>query len=130
MPISYGQVKGRKYTNVQPIHDPDNPKPSRYAPKRDMRRTKPLATIAPKNPKENHGTTTSYRKGCRCDACKLAASKAAERNKLNRLEKHMKDGMARCRICKTWRPVDEFPSIRAKNGWRYVCESCKAKGLR
>ena len=41
MPIIYGGGKGRIHRAVQTLHDPDNPKPSMYAPKPKKRVERP-----------------------------------------------------------------------------------------
>lgn len=70
MPISYGQVKGRKYTNVQPVYDPNNPKPTRYP-----AHVKNWSGALPSKPKPKqieHGFLAYKNQGCRCDICKAA----------------------------------------------------------
>lgn len=86
MPTSYGQVKGRKYTNVQPIHDPNNPKPTRYPAHvknwSGALPAKPVGRVILEGVK--HGGW-AYQKGCRCDACR-AAHKAQQREYRERMK--------------------------------------------
>lgn len=119
MPISYGQVKGRKYYNVQTPFDPANPKRSRYAPKED----------APKPKREHvipHGTPSGYQyHGCRCEKCREAEREAKRRRSTG---VRLKDGMAKCSVCGEWKPRAEFADIhKAKSKFKYTCDACRGR---
>lgn len=118
--ISYGQVAGRKQPNLQTLHDPRNPKPSRYAPKRKTEKSEP-------DDEFEHGTWVGYKRhGCRCFECVDFAREYKRRWKAEHRAAELASGVAKCRVCGATKPFAEFPRWeRRSNPYKYVCSECR-----
>ena len=125
MPISYGQVVGRKYTAIQPDYDPEHPKPSMYSPKAASL----PKTYSPTDKQVTHGTQHRYGKGCRCDACKAAHEAHLEWRRQRLFSKHLDaDGNIQCRWCGEYKEPERFPHLAEEKHYRrYVCAECLEK---
>ena len=111
MPISYGNVAGFKFANVQREYvKPDQPSAFEKLVK-DI----------------HHGTQEGYESGCRCDACIESYKKKQERQKRIKTEPQIKDGLAHCRVCGEWKPLGEFAYIGKACVLKYVCDECQPK---
>lgn len=110
MPISYGQVAGRKTYGIQVLFDPANPKRTIYGSEGAK------AVLV-------HGAL-GYSHGCRCGKCKAAH---AERKRVLKANKYSLEhgGLLTCTRCGKAQEQGEFPS-RAKpsSNVRFVCKGC------
>ena len=135
MPISYGQVVGRKYTAIQPEYDPENPKPTKYpATSRswsgDDARGRPPETRIFK-----HGVNGWAKHHCTCPVCTEAYDKylANQRERKNdkKRAQHERGDKVLCRRCHQWQPRQSFPSLDVRgSSLKYVCRSCRDKGAK
>lgn len=129
MPIIYGNVGGRKYTAIQPEHDPNNPKPTRYPAHAKSWANANYKDYAPRTEKPIiHGVTAWREKRCSCKKCYEAYIESSRRS---RVKRESADGsMVKCRVCEEWKPREEFPFIKSRNNMKHVCKSCRDKGVK
>ena len=128
MPISYGNVCGFKYDNIQPIYDPANKKkPLCETERKNGVYANPFDPPKPKRFK--HGITAWRKHLCDCDICRSAYENHLRRDREGRAKEHFSsDGkLARCRFCGEFKPIDEFPYMYAGNNMKYVCSDCKGR---
>ena len=135
MPISYGNVCGRKYTTIQPEHDPENPKPTRYPSKQSSwAGPDERGQRAPETKAFKHGIAGYRKHHCDCDVCRAAYDRytANERERKNAYKRarNERDGRVLCRLCHKWQEPGEFPNLRKPGSWKYVCRSCRDKGVK
>ena len=131
MPMTYGNVAGFKFANVQTEYDPDAPKkPTRY-PGKSLAQGIMRGEAYHRGGKATHGTLYAFEHGCRCERCWAAynenLAKKREQSAERRLNKRARAGnVAKCRICRNFKPLDQFPYIDRRCRWTHVCADCYA----